>query len=241
MTTWVRGDKQPWYQKISFIGSTTTSMLALQSASKILKRVTLELGGNDPAIVLLDVNVDKVAEKVAFFAFLNSGQVNIYEPFKAALAKHVESYKLGNGAETGITHGPLQNGMQYNSIEPSSCYFIRPTIIDRPPENSRIVVEEPFGPIVPLLSWKDEEEVIERANNTTMGLGALVWSNNPAKAGEIGKRPEAGNVWINTHFDLSPLAPFGGHQESGIGTEWGSNGLKGFCNVQTFLNKDIVS
>jgi acyl-CoA reductase-like NAD-dependent aldehyde dehydrogenase len=75
-----------------------------------------------------------------------------------------------------------------------------------------------------------------------MGLGASVWSNDPAKAGEIGKRLEAGNVWINTHFDLSPLAPFGGHKESGIGTEWGINGLKGFCNVQTlFLNKDIVA
>jgi acyl-CoA reductase-like NAD-dependent aldehyde dehydrogenase len=95
---------------------------------------------------------------------------------------------------------------------------------------------------VPLLSWRDEEDVIERANNTSMGLGASVWSNDPVKASEIGKRLEAGNVWVNTHFDLSPLAPFGGHKESGIGTEWGSNGLKGFCNVQTlFLNKDIVA
>ncbi|KAL3440366.1 Aldehyde/histidinol dehydrogenase [Aspergillus insuetus] len=262
----------PGIDKISFTGSTTTGKLVVQSAAKTLKRVTLELGGNDPAIVLPDVNVEKVAEKVAFFAFLNSGQIclnlkriyvheDIYEAFKAALVKHVESYKFGNGAETGITHGPLQNEMQYNrvktffddikkqgwsavtggEIKPSSGYFIRPTIIDRPPENSRIVVEEPFGPIVPLLSWRDEEDVIERANNTSMGLGASVWSNDPAKAGEIGKRLEAGNVWINTHFDLSPLAPFGGHKESGIGTEWGSNGLKGFCNVQTlFLNKDVV-
>ncbi|KAL3482622.1 aldehyde dehydrogenase family-domain-containing protein [Aspergillus germanicus] len=256
----------------SYWGSTTTGKLVVQSAAKTLKRVTLELGGNDPAIVLPDVNVEKVAEKVAFFAFLNSGQIclnlkriyvheDIYDAFKAALVKHVESYTLGNGAETGITHGPLQNEMQYNrvktffddikkqgwsavtggEIEPSSGYFIRPTIIDQPPENSRIVVEEPFGPIVPLLSWRDEEHVIERANNTSMGLGASVWSNDPAKAGEIGKRLEAGNVWINTHFDLSPLAPFGGHKESGIGTEWGINGLKGLCNVQTlFLNMDVV-
>lgn len=146
-------------------------------------------------------------------------------------------------------------------IQPSSGYFVCPTIIDRPPEDSRIVVEEPFGkqfrsspkwgmklltagivgPIVPLLSWKDEEEVIERANNTTMGLGASVWSNNISKAEEIGRRLQAGTIWINSHFDLSPVAPFGGHKESGLGTEWGVNGLKGFCNVQTlFLNKDIV-
>lgn len=194
----------------------------------------------------------------------------------------METYKLGDGFETGVTHGPLQNEMQYNrvktffddierqgwravtggEIQPSSGYFIRPTIIDRPPDNSRIVVEEPFGerlgghtkwkmkllmtviigPIVPLLSWKDEEEVLERANDTTMGLGASVWSNDIAKAAQIGRRLQAGNIWINTHFDLSPAAPFGGHKESGLGTEWGVNGLKGFCNVQTlFLNKNGVA
>ncbi|KAL2848893.1 Aldehyde/histidinol dehydrogenase [Aspergillus pseudoustus] len=263
----------PGIDKISFTGSTATGKLVVQSASKTLKRVTLELGGNDPAIVLPDVNVDKVAEKVAFFAFLNSGQIclnlkriyvheNIYESFKAALVRHGESYKVGDGSESGISHGPLQNEMQYNrvktffddikdqgwnpitggEIQPSSGYFIHPTIIDRPADDSRIVVEEPFGPIVPLLSWRDEEEVIERANNTSMGLGASVWSNDLSKAGEIGRRLEAGNVWINTHFDLSPIAPFGGHKESGVGTEWGINGLKGFCNVQTlFLNKHVVS
>lgn len=98
------------------------------------------------------------------------------------------------------------------------------------------------GPIVPLLSWKDEEEVIERANNTNMGLGASVWSNSVAKAEKIGRQLQAGSVWINTHFDLSPMALFGGHKESGLGTEWGINGLKGFCNVQTlFLNKNIAA
>ncbi|KAJ0423055.1 Aldehyde/histidinol dehydrogenase [Aspergillus carlsbadensis] len=211
----------PGIDKISFTGSTTTGKLVVQSASKTLKRVTLELGGNDPAIVLPDVNVEKVAEKCAQLTPIQYTRVKtFFDDIK----------KQGWSAATG------------GEIEPSSGYFIRPTIIDRPPENSRIVVEEPFGPIVPLLSWKDEEDVIERANNTSMGLGASVWSNDPAKAGEIGKRLEAGNVWINTHFDLSPLAPFGGHKESGIGTEWGSNGLKGFCNVQTlFLNKNIVA
>ncbi|KAI8309646.1 putative aldehyde dehydrogenase FUS7 [Colletotrichum sp. SAR11_240] len=213
--------------KISFTGSTTTGKLVMQSASKTLKRVTLELyvptnnifnqvktdvdrGGNDPAIVFPDVDVDKVAEKVAFFAFLNSGQ----------------GWKVAVGG----------------NIEKSQGYFITPTIIDRPPEKSRLVVEEPFGPILPLLSWSSEDEVISRANDTSMGLGASVWTNDLKKAAEVAKQIQAGNVWINTHFDLSPLAPFGGHKESGIGTEWGANGLKAFCNNQTlFLNKQVVS
>ncbi|KAH6999387.1 aldehyde dehydrogenase domain-containing protein [Ilyonectria destructans] len=262
----------PGIDKISFTGSTATGKLVLQSASKTLKRVTLELGGNDPAIVCPDVDVDKVAEKVAFFAFLNSGQIclnikriyvheSIFPQFREALVKQVKSYVVGDGSKEGVSHGPLQNEMQYKrvtsffediktegwkvavggEIKSSEGYFISPTIIDQPPDDSRLVVEEPFGPIVPLLSWKTEEEVIARANNTTMGLGASVWSNDITKASRIGKEIEAGNVWINTHFDLSPAAPFGGHKESGIGMEWGLSGLKGFCNTQAlYVNKKVT-
>lgn len=243
-------------------------------------------GGNDPAIIFPDVDISKVAEKVAFYAFLNSGQIclnvkriyvheSIFEQFKTELVKHVRAFKLGEGFKSGISHGPLQNSMQYERvktfftdiesqgwkvavggrIENSPGYFITPTVIDRPHEKSRIVVEEPFGmlfryvrsgfsansdiyflcPIVPLLSWRDEADVIARANDTTMGLGASIWSNDIEKAYRVAREIQAGNVWVNTHFDLSPMAPFGGHKESGIGTEWGSNGLKGFCNVQTLF------
>lgn len=94
------------------------------------------------------------------------------------------------------------------------------------------------GPIVPLLSWSTEEEVIARANNSTMGLGASVWSKDVKKAEQFGRDLEAGTVWINGHFEINPLVPFGGHKESGIGVEWGANGLKEYCNVQSmFVNK----
>ncbi|GKT91841.1 aldehyde dehydrogenase [Colletotrichum tofieldiae] len=294
----------PGIDKISFTGSTTTGKLVMQSASKTLKRVTLELYVLVPCFIpvptahvdskkrvemtrqlsfpmsistkLLRSKIDDIyadQAQVAFFAFLNSGQIclnlkriyvheTIFERFKKSLVKHVKGYNLGDGSQQGVTHGPLQNSMQYErvktffsdiktqgwevavggEINTSQGYFITPTIIDRPPEKSRIVVEEPFGPIVPLLSWREEDEVIERANDTAMGLGASVWTNDLEKAARVAKQIQAGNVWINTHFDLSPLAPFAGHKESGIGAEWGTNGLKGFCNVQTlFLNKHVVS
>ncbi|KAL7757223.1 hypothetical protein ACKLNR_011750 [Fusarium oxysporum f. sp. zingiberi] len=263
----------PGIDKISFTGSSTTGKLVLQSAAGTLKRVTLELGGNDPAIIFPDVEVDKVAEKVALYSFLNSGQIcialkriyvheSIYEQFRDAMVKHIKTYTLGDGSQEGISHGPVQNSMQYEKvktffediekqgwkvatggkIDPSPGYFITPTVIDRPPEDSRIVVEEPFGPIVPLLSWKDEEDVIARANNSPMGLGASIWCNDLKKAEKVAREMQAGSVWINTHFDLSPMAPFGGHKESGLGVEWGTNGLKELCNVQTlFLNKHIVT
>jgi acyl-CoA reductase-like NAD-dependent aldehyde dehydrogenase len=106
--------------------------------------------------------------------------------------------------------------------ENNSGYFINPTIIDRPAENSRIVVEEPFGPIVPLLEWTDEADVITRANHSKLGLGASVWSNDMEEAGRLARQLDAGSVWVNTHIELDPNAPFGGHKQSGIGYEWSS-------------------
>ncbi len=90
---------------------------------------------------------------------------------------------------------------------------------------------------MPILSWSTEEEVIERANNTKMGLGASVWSRDLAQAERIGRQIDAGTVWINTHLEMSPQNPFGGHKESGIGVEWGAAGLKGMCNSQTIVIK----
>jgi acyl-CoA reductase-like NAD-dependent aldehyde dehydrogenase len=116
-------------------------------------------------------------------------------------------------------------------------YFITPTIIDKPADNSKIVTEEPFGPIVPLLTWSDEADVVARANDTKMGLGASVWSNDVEEANRIARQLDAGSVWVNSHLELQPDTPFGGHKESGIGFEWGLGGLKSFCNVQSLFIK----
>lgn len=90
------------------------------------------------------------------------------------------------------------------------------------------------------MKWDDEEDVIARANNTKMGLGASVWTSDLTEAERIAKRLEAGSVWVNAHIDVSPMIPFGGHKESGIGHEWGSSGLKHFCNSQSlFLKKKV--
>lgn len=238
----------------------------MQSASGTLKRVTLELGGNDPAIVCEDVDIDETAAKVAGLAFANSGQIclalkriyiqdTIYDKFREAMVKHTKTLSVGNGLENGTTHGPIQNQMQYERVcgffkdiesqkwkvaaggvnDNDKGYFINPTIIDNPDENSRIVVEEPFGPIVPILSWHSEDEVIARANNTTMGLGASVWTRNLEQGQRIAEQIDAGSVWINTHMEVTPYAAFGGHKQSGMGHEWGSGGLKGYCNVQTLF------
>ncbi|RVX73128.1 hypothetical protein B0A52_02255 [Exophiala mesophila] len=255
--------------KISFTGSTATGKRVMESASKTLKRVTLELGGNDPAIVTEDVDIEETATKVAQLAFLNSGQIclalkrifvhqDIVDQFVPALARATEKLQVGPGDQQGVFLGPIQNKQQYERVKGfftdiatekwnvvaggtnpnGKGYFITPTIIDRPKEDSRIVKEEPFGPIVPVLTFKSDEEAVRKANDTNYGLGASVWCRNIDRANAMGRRLQAGTIWVNTHFELDPRVPFGGHKESGLGVEWGIGGLKSYCNSQTlFLKK----
>lgn len=109
-------------------------------------------------------------------------------------------------------------------------YLIEPQIVDNPPDDSIIVTEEPFGPIVPLLKWSDDQEVIDRANSLPTALGASVWGKDLARAERMARQLSAGSVWVNSHFDVAPNVPFGGHKESGWGMEWGMEGFKQYTN-----------
>ncbi len=252
--------------KVSFTGSTETGRKVMASAAPTLKRVTLELGGNDAAIVMPDVDVAEVAEQLFWAAFRNAGQIciaskrmyvheDVYEPLKAALVEYARTVKMGDGAEQGTQIGPVQNEAQYRRvlelIEDARAngypfvlggdqadlpgYFVPITILDNPPEDARIVQEEQFGPVLPLLRFDSVEEVVARANATPYGLGASVWGSDVARAEEIGRQLQAGTVWINETQHLSPLASFGGHKQSGIGSEGGQEGLLEFTVPQTMF------
>ncbi|KAH8728292.1 aldehyde dehydrogenase domain-containing protein [Phaeosphaeriaceae sp. PMI808] len=252
----------PDIAKITFTGSIATGKKVMETAAKTLKRVTLELGGNDASIILPDVDVKKVAPEVVMGAFQNSGQVcvatkriyiheSIYKEFLQEMVNFTKTIKIGNPDDGDNLLGPIQNQMQYERVkgffedsknkgykfaagEPdvsaSKGYFIQPTIIDNPPNDSRIIQEEPFGPIVPTQPWSDLEEVIARANDTKMGLGACVWGKDVEKASKIARRLEAGSVFVNSWEKPTPQAIFGGHKESGIGGEWGNTGLLAYLN-----------
>jgi aldehyde dehydrogenase (NAD+) len=263
----------PGIDKISFTGSSATGRKVMASASETLKRVTLELGGNDAAIVLPDVDVAEVAEKLFWAAFGNSGQIciatkrmyvhkDIYEPLKTAIVDYAKTVKMGDGAEQGTQLGPINNKLQYERVldliadskakgykflmggeaSPAPGYFVPITIIDNPPENSRIVQEEQFGPILPLLSFDTLEEAIDRANASPYGLGASIWTADEAMALDISSRIAAGTVWINETQHLSPLGAFGGHKQSGLGSEGALEGLLEYTNTQTvYVKKPAVA
>ncbi|TAL03621.1 MAG: aldehyde dehydrogenase family protein [Rhodospirillaceae bacterium] len=258
--------QHPEVRKISFTGSTATGRKIMESASGNLKRITLELGGNDPAIVLPDVDVEKTAKKLFWAAFQNSAQFcvaakrlyiheDIYDELSQALVAYAATVKVGDGSEQGTDLGPIQNAVQFEKLKAllgdarasglrflaggeipeGRGYFVPVTIIDNPPENARVVTEEAFGPVLPLLKFSDIDDVVARANRTEYGLAASVWGKDIGKARSIAERIEAGTVWINEIHSFSPHVAFGGHKQSGIGIENALEGLAEYTNSQTIV------
>lgn len=247
--------RHPGFAKISFTGSSATGKRVMETAAQDLKRVTLELGGNDAAIILPGVDLDAIVQSVFMAAFYNTSQIcvatkrlyvheDVYDGLRDGLAAMAAMVKMGDGAEQGTMLGPIQNKRQYERVlelledakasgltliqgaaPNNGGYFIPVTIVDNPPEDSRVVQEEAFGPILPMLKFSDIDDVVERANATNYGLGGSVWSPDPEKGLEIARRLETGSVWVNQMTHVRPDTPFGGHKQSGIGVE---NGLDGF-------------
>jgi len=242
-------------RKVSFTGSTATGRQVMASAADGLKRVTLELGGNDAAIVLDDVDPAQVAEGLFMGAFFNSGQVciaikrlyvqrGVYDELCDALSAIADNIPVGNGMDEGIVLGPVQNRAQYEKVKDliasgasdgkliagsdqpdGDGYFIRPTIIRDIASGTRLVDEEQFGPVLPVIVFDDVEDAIAQANASVFGLGGSIWSADIARARSVAEQIEAGAVWINKHMDVAPNIPFAGAKSSGVGVEWGETAL----------------
>jgi acyl-CoA reductase-like NAD-dependent aldehyde dehydrogenase len=259
---WMTG--HPDIDKISFTGSTATGRRVMESASANLKRLTLELGGNDAAIVLDDADVDAIAEPLFWACFTNSGQVcvaakrvyvhdAVYDRLAAALTAVAERVAMGDGMAEGTQLGPVQNRAQYERVRgliadsaaaghrfltggevpDGKGYFVPVTIVDNPPEQARVVQEEAFGPVVPLIRYSDVEDAIARANACDYGLAGSVWSTDMERAQAVAARLETGTVWINAAQGLSPYAAFAGRKQSGLGVENGPHGLLEFTAPQS--------
>ena len=258
---WMTAHRIP--RKVSFTGSVASGKAVAVAASADLKRLTLELGGNDAAIVLDDADLDRVATGLFAGAFANSGQVcsaikRVYVPaarhdeLVEALAAKAAASVMGDPMSSDTQLGPLSTGPQYERVlgllddalrsgavvaaggaaVDGPGYFVEPTILSGLSEGVAIVDEEQFGPVLPVMSYGDVDEAIERANGTMYGLGGSVWSSDPERAAEVAARLECGTAWVNAHLALSPFQPFGGLKWSGLGVENGPWGLASFTDIQ---------
>jgi acyl-CoA reductase-like NAD-dependent aldehyde dehydrogenase len=251
----------PDISKISFTGSTETGRKVMASAAASIKRLTLELGGNDAAIVLADADPVKVAPGIFNGAFMNAGQIclaikrvyahsDIYDALCTELARLAEDAVVDDGLKQGAQIGPLQNKAQYEKVKAliegaradgtiiaggevldRPGYFVRPTIVRDITDGAPLVDEEQFGPVLPIIRFDDPDEALTRANASDMGLGGSIWSADRDVARELATRMEAGTVWINKHLDFGPTMPFGGAKQSGLGVEFAQEGLHEFTQI----------
>ena len=250
-------------QKIIFTGSIPTGKRVMSSSSATLKRLTLELGGNDAGIVLDDVDPAAVAPGIIEGAFLNNGQTcaalkrlyvheSVHDELCEKLAEVANAVPMGNGLNEANLQGPIQNKMQYDKVvglyedakekggkvlcggdipdEPG--YFMSYTLMTNVTDGMRIVDEEQFGPLLPIIKYSDINEVLEKANGLETGLGGSVWSSDIERAAEIAAKLECGTAWVNQHGPIAPNVPFGGVKCSGIGVEFAEEGLHEYTTIQ---------
>ena len=250
--------EHPAIGKVMFTGSTATGKAIIRSSADTVKRLTLELGGNDAGIVLPDADPKAIAEGLFWGAFINTGQTcaalkrlyvhdDIYDAVCRELTAVAAAMPMGVGLDENNVLGPLQNRQQFDIVarlveaakdsgarvllggnpdtdQPGNFY---PTTLVADIDNDNpLVAEEQFGPALPIIRYSSVDEAVAKANGLDVGLGASVWSADPAAARDVASRIQAGTVWINSHGMVNPLIPFGGSKQSGYGLEFGVEGLK---------------
>jgi len=252
--------RHPGIAKIVFTGSFATGSKVMMSAGETMKRLTMELGGNDAAIVLPDVDAHEIAEGLFWGAFINNGQTcaaikrlyvhdAVYEEVCTALADYARSVRVGPGTEAETRLGPITNRMQFDKVArlvadaatrgrvlcggaPGEGLFFPPTLVADLEEDAPLVQEEQFGPALPIIRYTDLDAVIERANANDNGLGGSIWTKDIEAARALAGRLECGSVWVNRHAAIQPDAPFGGAKRSGLGVEFGEEGLAEYTQIQ---------
>ncbi|MGV3487844.1 MAG: aldehyde dehydrogenase family protein [Tuberibacillus sp.] len=265
----------PKVAKIAFTGGTNTAKHIMKAASETIKHMTLELGGNDAAIVLedFDVNDERAMRRMVISNFLTAGQIcmiakrvyvhrSIYDAF---VEKYIEAankwIRVGDPFNKNVTIGPVNNKKQVDFVQSlvddaeskgakviklgtildeevfKEGYFMQPTLVLGADYNDPIVVEEQFGPTVPILPFDNDEHALELANNSIYGLTSSVWGEE-SHALKIARRIQAGTTMINTAAvqGLDVRFPFGGVKQSGIGREYGKEGLLTYTETHVINN-----
>ena len=262
----------PDVAKISFTGSTAVGKTILRAGAETLKRVTLELGGKSPVLILDDADLAQAVPLAIQAGFINSGQACIagtrilvpqerLAEVEVLARSAVEQTRAGDPRDPATAIGPMVSRKQWERVQRyirigidegarllaggeglpqelpqglQAGWFVRPTVFSGVGNDMTIAREEIFGPVLSIITYRDEEEAIAIANDTSYGLQAYVLSSDQARARAVASRIEAGRVLINT-LAHEPKAPFGGFKQSGIGREHGSFGLEAFLEPKSLL------
>lgn len=260
--------RNPDIAKISFTGSTMVGKMIAKEAVNTMKRVTLELGGKSPNIILDDADLSKAIPMAIAAAFMNSGQAciaatrllvpeNKLEEIKNIVSKTVSNTIVGDPKNQMTAVGPMVSKKQYERVQnyiqtgidegaeilvgglgkPEGLEdgnFVKPTVFVNVNNQMRIAREEIFGPVLSIITYQNEEEAIEIANDTTYGLQAYVSSASEDRAYKVASQLQAGRVQINK-IGHDPMAPFGGFKQSGIGREFGTLGLEAYLEPRALI------
>ena len=253
----------PGFDKVSFTGSTSVGISIAKTSAAYLRPVTLELGGNDAAILLPDGPIEALVKAAARTGFSNNGQFcaavkRIYVPtlqvekVAAALATAADAFQIGNGFDADVTLGPIQNKSQLDRVcdlvadaraaggqivtgghrLDRSGYFFRPTVVVGLRDGARLVDEEQFGPVIPVVAYDDLDAVISQVNAGPYGLTASVWTQNLDEGERAAGRLIVGSAAVNRHAAFDPYVPFPLIKQSGMGIDYANNGVTGAMRLQ---------
>lgn len=253
----------PIVRKLTFTGSTPVGKVLMEQCASTVKKTSMELGGNAPFIVFDDADLDAAVEGALASKYRNSGQTcvctnrllvqsGVYDAFVEKLHQAVSQFKLGDGTQDGVTHGPMITTKAVNDVQalvddavakgaqpiiggkPSElgAYFYEPTILTGATSEMNVFKEEIFGPVAPVFKFESEAEAIAMANDTEFGLAAYFYTRDLGRIFRVGEALEYGIVGINEGIISNEMAPFGGVKESGSGREGSKYGMEDYLEIK---------
>jgi succinate-semialdehyde dehydrogenase/glutarate-semialdehyde dehydrogenase len=251
----------PTVRKLSFTGSTEIGRVLMRQCADTVKKLSLELGGNAPFIVFEDADLDAAVEGALVAKFRNNGQTcvcanrlyvhrNVYDEFITRLAGRVSRLRVGNGLEHGVQLGPLIDEVAVGRVEQHIAdavsagarvvaggkrlrgNFIEPTVLADVNAQMRLVHEETFGPVAPVIAFDSDEEVIQQANATEFGLASYVYTRDLKRSWRVAEALQYGMVGVNTGLISTVEAPFGGVKQSGLGREGSQYGMDDYTELK---------